>query len=138
VAEARAWLSYAAQQRAEVIQQAVAEQAEAAGSAVGGEMTSGSGGVLAFHPPLTRRLKKLRALGASIAPVEINRKAFAMLRGGSATRLGYFLMPLLVVLWIIVAALMIVALVLMAALSLFFSMILLALVYGLFMVLVPA
>jgi Zn-dependent protease with chaperone function len=130
--------STAPQQHAEVMRQVVEEAAEeAAEDGAGPEMMAGSSSVIGFHPPLKRRLQKLRALGSSIEPIEVDHRSFAARRMFSKP--GSILLSLLVfVLGIVVVALMLVALALMAALSLFFTSLLMMLVYGLFMLLVPA
>jgi len=109
------------------------------GPAYGSGFSSAGGGVGSFHPPIPKRLKKLRRMGASVSEVQQSRapqRPARDVRRGNPL-LAIFLTPLLIVLMLIVGILIIVALVLMGALALFACMFLMAAVYGLFELIAP-
>lgn len=94
-------------------------------TATGGTMGGGNASVGSFHPPLARRLKRLRTMGATITDHEEGDGRSPI--GGP---LGRVLAVLLVPLLLLLAVLMTVLLVLLTALSLAFSGVLMLIVYG--------
>jgi Zn-dependent protease with chaperone function len=119
---------------------AAAAAASAAQAEQGAGFTgSGSGNVMPFHPPLKKRLAKLRRMGAAVAEVDLSPQAQARAAGtplaGNALRIGVGIIVIL--LWLLIVVLMCVAIALMMMLSLAFTGFLMLLVYVLFMLIAP-
>jgi Zn-dependent protease with chaperone function len=93
--------------------------------------------IISFHPPLNRRLNKLRRMGASVRDVAMRgggvRGVQSIYSGGMTIAMSL----LVVVLLAIAAVLMVVVIVLMLGLSLLFCGIMMLVVYGLLLVVMP-
>jgi hypothetical protein len=114
--------------------------AEASGATQPSGFTgSGDSGIVSFHPPLAKRMKKLRRMGSSVAEVDLSPQAMLKAAGGPSrwTPLGVVVGAGVFVLMAIAAILMVVALFLMGMLALGACAILMAAVYGLFALIAP-
>jgi Zn-dependent protease with chaperone function len=119
---------------------ATAQAYEASGATQhAGFTASGDSGVVSFHPPLGKRMKKLRQMGSSVAEVDLSPQAMMKAAGGPSrwTPLGVLVFAVFAFLMALCAVLMVVALVLMGALALGACAILMAIVYGLFELIAP-
>lgn len=87
---------------------------------------SGSGSVVNFHPPLNRRLRALRRMGATIEEIDMS-----VGRAGGGKGRNALLALIFIPLSLLVVVLLGVALVLLMALSIFFCGMLMMVVYGL-------
>jgi len=100
-----------------------------------GTFSGSTSAVVSFHPPLKKRMERLRKLGANVAS-DVGQRTRARLRPTTSNVFGYLLMPVLVVLMLIAAVLMVVVTALLLALSIAACAILMAIVWGLFSVLI--
>ncbi len=115
--------------------------AEASGATQHSSFTaSGDSGVVSFHPPLAKRMKKLRRLGASVAEIDITDQPRLQVRDDIKVNpfIRFLLAPLIYGLLLIAGILMVVVLALMGALALGACAILMAVVYGLFTLIAPS
>jgi Zn-dependent protease with chaperone function len=102
-----------------------------------GFTASGDGGVVSFHPPLAKRLKKLRRMGAHVADADLVARPKFKRPDSIRSPLGILLVPVVFGLMAIAAILMVVVVVLMGILALGACAILMAVVYGLFLLISP-
>lgn len=105
----------------------------ATGSAGGNTFSGDIHGVVNLHPPLSKRLKRLRAFGATIDLATPTLQA----TGGGRRRMGLLWFPVLAVLLLVVVVLMAVLVALLAAISLAATGVLMLAAYGVLAALTP-
>lgn len=121
-----------------IIQQGPGEAAMQAASGFSGleedSFSGSSGSLVSFHPPLNRRLAKLRRMGSTVADVDLYGKGRKpMLSSATGVTLSILVVPMV----LLVIVLLLVALALLLALSLAFCGLLMMMVYGLVVLLAP-
>jgi Zn-dependent protease with chaperone function len=97
----------------------------------------GSAPVLSFHPPVDRRLARLRRMGATIGDITTRRGLRQKISGMYVGTLGAIATVLFFLFLLIGAALLIAAIAILLVLSLFFCSILMVAVYALVLLLMP-
>jgi Zn-dependent protease with chaperone function len=99
-----------------------------------GSFSGSSGSMVSFHPPLNKRLARLRRMGATVADVDLygkNRKP--LLSSATNVALSIAMVPLV----LLVVVLLVIVLALLLAVSLLFCGLLMMMVYGLVLLLAP-